>query len=980
MATLLPIADCKVTDVNAFRTPLMSKFTSSSFSLSEFFYGTPLVDNAVTFLRNEQLTNVEFTVGFTNTTGSFIPSTSIIFNISLTNFRPCTVSSSNPAVVTITSHGYTTGDKVRFSASVTPVGIIRGIPYFVNVQSANTFWIYDTLANAIAGGVTGRVATTSTGTSVVCNKVIEEKTYSQNDIFGNTIQNRTVGSNEPVIYFVSEGWTTVIDNVAGKWGFMLSMENPAILSRGVSTLASAVSSTICWGTAIQSAISGTDSFCFSKKIDMTSGFILNGQSMITGKHNVDPFLYPNFIVDPTQGTIGNITISTLGRIYQLSFSGFSIGKPLEFTSNILLGSTSATLTSNFDGISGTYKVQLLQLTKDDDKAQIDMTFTNGSPNVTFSSVVSNYANYAVVCMPTSSAFKINTNEPFNGFGSSSNAYGHSATMCSENNKNTWTTLDTSINIGATSLVTKDVTNWVIGDTFFVGGINAIGTNLSENTVYTITNITSSLGKDTITFTPAISTYNRVTNGAICLNTSVTNGIDIVRVTGSANNTFTGTFASQIICGFNGRYMQYTSNINSSSNPTFVYNRTTYFYDLYNNASFSFINSFGGVFSKNISVKTTAVTIGVELSTFRYLKTSLFERILFLTGSVSSISRKKVNYENIHIETNVGQTSLSVSLSPTSNMNNIKIWNTTNLGRGLAFGGIKGKMTNVYIDNTSIAIGFNSTSVKNYISNFYLGTISPNTIDVSSATTQEVYVDSEINKIFSNPLIDFLTLQTFISEESYLRITDINNVIGEVRVIQKYGQSYMTGSGLSDTTLHDGNPAIKLRSNDSVEITYWEQVIPTGNIQNKDMMIGVWAKINNSAYWAGVHEMPRLTITYDNGTIVYKELNQSTDWQFISLPFRPLTDFASVVVAVSTKTDATGTDADVYFADYSVLYPAGYTLNLGIFDNVNAGFPTTPTISTSVSAQDVWAADPTQFGANTVGDKVNKIKKIVTGLQ
>ena len=36
-------------------------------------------------------------------------------------------------------------------------------------------------------------------------------------------------------------------------------------------------------------------------------------------------------------------------------------------------------------------------------------------------------------------------------------------------------------------------------------------------------------------------------------------------------------------------------------------------------------------------------------------------------------------------------------------------------------------------------------------------------------------------------------------------------------------------------------------------------------------------------------------------------------------------------------------------------------------------PVWPPISTTISAQDVWAVDPTGFGASTVGDKVNKIK-------
>jgi hypothetical protein len=121
-------------------------------------------------------------------------------------------------------------------------------------------------------------------------------------------------------------------------------------------------------------------------------------------------------------------------------------------------------------------------------------------------------------------------------------------------------------------------------------------------------------------------------------------------------------------------------------------------------------------------------------------------------------------------------------------------------------------------------------------------------------------------------------------------------------------------------------------------------------------------------------MPRLTVNYDNGTTVYGEAAQVTGWQYVFVSFTPTTTYGELTVTVSGKTDASAANAVFYIADMSVLYPAGHTLALGAMNTWSSGFPTSPSISTSVSAADVWAADPTEFGSNTVGETVVKAEK------
>lgn len=67
-------------------------------------------------------------------------------------------------IITLTAHGFTTGLKGQVTSSDTlPTGISAATDYFVHVITANTIYLYDTYANAIAGGSTGRVNITNVG-------------------------------------------------------------------------------------------------------------------------------------------------------------------------------------------------------------------------------------------------------------------------------------------------------------------------------------------------------------------------------------------------------------------------------------------------------------------------------------------------------------------------------------------------------------------------------------------------------------------------------------------------------------------------------------------------------------------------------------------------------------------------------------------------------------------------------------------------
>jgi hypothetical protein len=136
---------------------------------------------------------------------------------------------------------------------------------------------------------------------------------------------------------------------------------------------------------------------------------------------------------------------------------------------------------------------------------------------------------------------------------------------------------------------------------------------------------------------------------------------------------------------------------------------------------------------------------------------------------------------------------------------------------------------------------------------------------------------------------------------------------------------------------------------SVNALNWSFDVATGNIQNQATDIGVWVYINNAAYYAGTHQMPRITVNYDNGSTSYGEAAQIVgSWQYIHAVFTPTTTYGKITVTLSARTDATSTNAYVYWDDFS----GGFLVNTGM-DLWGDGLPVPPAYSFNVTAADFW---------------------------
>jgi len=208
--------------------------------------------------------------------------------------------------------------------------------------------------------------------------------------------------------------------------------------------------------------------------------------------------------------------------------------------------------------------------------------------------------------------------------------------------------------------------------------------------------------------------------------------------------------------------------------------------------------------------------------------------------------------------------------------------------------------------------------------------------------------------------------------SKMRFQDYNQTANYDFTAMTYGTITRTGTGLADTTVRTaGGFAMRFEPTYSPNLMHWEQNIPTGNIQNKTMTVSLWVKLNNSAYWAGTHTKPTLTIDYDNGTTITSVAQGNTNWQQLACTFTPTTGYGQIEMKVTGATDATGTDRYFYVDDVNVAYPAGVAIDLGNLDLWAEGLPVAPAIATMPSITGVWD-EP--LSAHTIAGSAGKILK------
>lgn len=558
--------------------------------------------------------------------------------------------------------------------------------------------------------------------------------------------------------------------------------------------------------------------------------------------------------------------------------------------------------------------------------------------------------------------------------------------------------------GQPVIVTKDVTGWLNGTNIVIGRQTTKGN--TDPVIYTV----SSVAVDGVTVTLTTNLTAAASAGARSINASVFRlnkyGIKIYSATTTATRITTGWCPNNRV--FSGCEMNNVMWVDSFISPPLVPVIGGYLPHTWEHCSYTSLASVAQGFfigNPNSGTQKTIAWQGDNINHVNFYKSQMLVNMTVSGGQgiftitncifVNHDGWTVANYPQMQgmwtftdnkIENCYNNFMLPSGYYCTVRRN--KFWGGS--GTAISLNGMFRIQGSFYItdwgentyDNCNSALLFGTTP--NFglkFSNDEFGQVVANTIDVSAYPGCLTTVEIENNKGNVTPnLIRNGNPDILLGTE--IRMTKNNQVDGADTVYSFSGTLTKCGTGLSDMTYYIDDFCLKFvpyaptTASPIVTPLSWIQKIPTENIQNKDMMVGIWVNIANAAYWAGTPaniQMPRVTINYDNGTLVYGEAAQVTGWQFIFAPFKPATTYGEITVTISGKTDCVAANAAFYVARMSVLYPAGHNIEMGKLNTWSSALPTMPSISTTISAGDVWAVDPTIFGASTVGAKVNSIK-------
>ena len=533
-----------------------------------------------------------------------------------------------------------------------------------------------------------------------------------------------------------------------------------------------------------------------------------------------------------------------------------------------------------------------------------------------------------------------------------------------------TTLDGDAESGQDTLTTTDSTGWAVGDIIGIGKeeVGAWFPNIVPSTIATISD-------KTITVTPNIGGHDRLDGGVV----GVWGKTGIVCKYGSLADYslrtwcwYCGGAGNVIMNGVSTSGWQVYSRIGyqvpddqisitlSVTECSMLLSSTNYF-----GTPFQFESTVALdtpiVFNDNFMFASNASFNSPTITVLRNKTIAICQGNQFLiSGTVNS----DLDIQNNVLQNYYGNGNLITLIGNDVIFKNnsyfgVKEWSAT--AGAVMLGNVFNSVNNITdnsFDTCDNIFQFTTTPVIN--TTIRETTITGTSIaDIILGAGYNQAIFSSTNKA-TNLIVD-TDDQSDMTAGSRVAITNNGNVTGNDISFNKYGTYQRCGTGLADTTSHSTTGyAIRFEGNSSTNRLAWDFNVPTGDIANKTMNIGIWVKISSADYYSGTHQLPRLTLDYDNGTVEYKEATETTDWQYINITFTPISTYGQVGVTLSSLTDQTGSSAYVYYDDMSVLYPAGVILNLGNFNTWANGIPVMPPISTLFSAADIW-----NVGVNTL---------------
>jgi len=850
------------------------------------------------------------------------------------NKGTCTTPIASPGIVTLASHGFSGGEQVRFLTTGTlPTGITAGTVYYVKYINANTFNIATT-----AGGTSINFTGSTSGTHTLWAIRINE-TFAGSTLLSN------IASTSYVTPYVNFTFTTpyAVTTTASAWKFVFVQSGGTTGTWYLRTSDGTNPSYWTWCNTAVASITPGDTLIVKDSLTIDSDITLNG---ILGTGDTVNGIACIVCANKTDQTADNVSLlkwdDTPASSYTATFNGA-----------VMLGTY-----SGFRVGTSTNRIPFAQQAK----------IVWGAPTVgTLIPCFRPPHASSTYCFGRSSLFM----------------YGEIPTTPVR------VTLAQDANTGQKDIVvTGDITGWANGDEVWVGKQDVQGQGIT--TTYTI----ASIAGQTITLNTNLLTNIRKSGGSV-INA---NRFGITMSYAGATQSLSAVF------NYNQLYL------------SGVYFAGTAFSEGANNSNMNVLDSNRGAkYVGDVLCKGLSTSCYCLFSTFIIPPAGyIFERIygwrMFPSYVPSVLNSTYYKSGRAIVRNTVTLSGYSSGIGSPSTSSNYKMDIYDNIvenNRAASYpaiyiGGIDSTVDRNYVwgvANTGAQLGaynidkaINCTAEDNIAENClcalsFAGSYSINCINsgfTSTNCTTDLSViagglhDYRFHNADGVDTFDW----TFLPDQTpgtNIKFTNFNETTNDDRGYLPFGYYQRTGDGLDDTTVHTsgtGKFAFRLQPSSSTDALTWSQSIPTGNIQNKDMVVEVWVKINSSAYWAGTNQMPRLTITYDDTSTAYAEAAQSTEWQKLFVPITPLTTTGSITATISGMTDALTTDAYIYFDDWSVFYPVDVTLDLGGMDDWSAAEPVAPTIATLLSgksiANAVWDDMVSEHAiAGSFGEKVGK---------
>lgn len=922
MAVIITRKDCTLSEANAFyrveaynaahRHPL----TSSYLTISQYGIAYPL-----TFANAGTFKGVVATI-----VNAVTNSDCGVYAILLRKNNTCTCSISSPGIVTLNGHGYTGDEPIVFrTTGALPTGITINRTYYVKYINANTFYIATTV-----GGSNINFTGTQSGTHSVYDVTsTATKTYNEVQLGitnggGKTINNGYINYYTNSINFDNFDTDVSVDTTADKW-MLLYRYNGTVgapfMWPGI-TLNEYFFFAYCDN---QVSFTDADTVVFAHYCDIDQSFTLGG---VLGDGETVEAVCALICSNPR--ATGSDDVSFLRCLnptapYTMTLKGAMI---INGRAGFRVGTETNRVTA-----ANQFKVVF--------DAPI---------------VGTSYGNFNSVNGYFSNSYRIS-------------ARGH-IYMYGEYPTTIGTTLSANASSGQNKInVVGDISGWSNGDTISIGNQTTNGNG--ELKTYTI----NSINGQEITLTGNLTGSTRASGGPVINFNSSRFGIVLYGNSPAAlSSTVLVSHPSSII--IDGAYTH------------IYYHPGNDLARHYCDDSDDFVK---GIIYKNIvcfsnltghyTMCGSSVIINRKGLTFEnwwgYRMIPMYCSAAAQWYSSKSLSSGTLTYKNVYIDSAYqGWTGGDNAKVYIDNFNNCNQRASYGLYLALKPGSII-KNVNIFYCS-SYAIYFNFTTVDTYFENIYLdgGTNYGLGFTSTCVVLNTKFVNLQIaqrypflagNILNSTGLIN-ITLKnskglSFLYSENndavlgtQYMIIDKEGVAGVDEVYSVAGNFVKCGTDLSDTTVL-GTNIYSLRFEPNLPGTplEWVQTIPIGNIQSKTMVVMCKVKINSANYYAGADYMlPRLTVTYDDGTETYAIASNSTSEQTLVVPFSPTTTYGQIKVKVSGYTDATGTDAYFYVGDGQVLYPAGHQINTGDFFLWADAMPVVPWIATNLQAADVWA--------------------------